>query len=265
MTLPEFDRPPVAETVLAVQFDPLPTLTTAHLGAFWSQLGEDWREVDETPALGQTSEPMGLAPSWLEAGPGLEIETSAPVRLRISRSTRDRMLQVENGWLVYNWRRTSEAQEYARYRTVREEFDAHLARLGEYITASGRGTITPNLWEVAYVNFIPKGALWERVTDWPRILPELLRAGGDEYAPLQTVGGRWVYALAGGRARLQVIVEHGRASEELLVLKLVARGHTSQPTDAALAEGLDLGHEAIVRKFAGITSEEARRYWGYRE
>lgn len=265
MSLPEFDRPPVAETVLAVQFNPLLSVTAAHLGAFWACLGEEWKDVAEGPALGQISEPIGLEPSWLEGGSLFDIGPALQVRLRISRNTKDRMLQIENGWLVYNWRRTSEDQEYARYQTVRKEFDGYLERLGAFFSSGGHGTIEPNLWEVAYVNFIPRGTLWERVTDWPRVLPRLLSMDReDEGDSLQTVAGRWVHILAGGRARLHVTVQHGRAAEEMLVLKLVARGHTSEPTLAALDDGLNLGHEAIVRRFAAISSADALRYWGIR-
>jgi len=34
-TLPTFENPPVVETVMSVQFDPLSKLTDAHLGGFW--------------------------------------------------------------------------------------------------------------------------------------------------------------------------------------------------------------------------------------
>jgi hypothetical protein len=37
-TFPDYERPPVVETVLGVQFDPLPDLCNAHLGAFWGTL-----------------------------------------------------------------------------------------------------------------------------------------------------------------------------------------------------------------------------------
>lgn len=43
--LPSFERPPVIETMLGVQFQPLPALRSAHLGAFWKTLGEEWPVV----------------------------------------------------------------------------------------------------------------------------------------------------------------------------------------------------------------------------
>jgi hypothetical protein len=35
--LPDFERPPVVETVLSVQFDPIPGIHTAHLGLLWER------------------------------------------------------------------------------------------------------------------------------------------------------------------------------------------------------------------------------------
>ena len=46
-----FERPPVVETVLGVQFKRLPGLTNAHLASFWRELGSDWPEIDFVPAL----------------------------------------------------------------------------------------------------------------------------------------------------------------------------------------------------------------------
>jgi uncharacterized protein (TIGR04255 family) len=45
------DRPPLIELVVGVQFDPMPALTAAYLGLFWRELGAEWPDVSETPAL----------------------------------------------------------------------------------------------------------------------------------------------------------------------------------------------------------------------
>src|SRR5687768_15013305 len=34
--LPRYDRPPVSEVVMSVQFDPMTALTPVHLGAWWT-------------------------------------------------------------------------------------------------------------------------------------------------------------------------------------------------------------------------------------
>jgi len=60
----KFERPPVNETVLGVQFDPLPRLSSAHLGAFWASLGTDWPVVNDAPELEQQFERFGKGEQW---------------------------------------------------------------------------------------------------------------------------------------------------------------------------------------------------------
>ena len=269
MTLPEYQRPPVAETVMGVQFRPLPKLQFAHLGAFWSSLGPDWPYVSDVAGLGQTIEPQGVEPSWIE-GAAQDMNAESPgARLRAFNSKRDRLFQVENGWFVYNWRKNTPDAEYARYSTLRIEFDALVERFCQFLSERSLGTIEPNLWEIGYINFVVQGPLWKSARDWPRVLPHLLAQDiGADAEHLQTVNGRWVYVLDGGRGRLQVAVEHGRSTgeprQELLVVRLTARGMLTGPTLGAAGAGLDLGHESIVRKFTELTSKEAREYWGYK-
>lgn len=41
--LPNFDNPPVIETILGVQFAQIPNLTSAHFGWYWREFwGESW-------------------------------------------------------------------------------------------------------------------------------------------------------------------------------------------------------------------------------
>ena len=62
--LPDYERPPVVETVLGVQFDSLPKFTNAHLGTFW-----------ETQA---TKPRPSISPALIQAVP-TRIDTEAPV------------------------------------------------------------------------------------------------------------------------------------------------------------------------------------------
>ena len=49
--LPDFDDPPVVETVLSVQFEPLPLVQAAHLGLLWNEYRAAFPKTDERPAL----------------------------------------------------------------------------------------------------------------------------------------------------------------------------------------------------------------------
>src|SRR5438874_10933045 len=66
--LRSFKRPPVIETVLGVQFDPLPAMTNAHLGLFWELLGAEWPHVTDVMAIEQQFERFGEEQLWAKLG-----------------------------------------------------------------------------------------------------------------------------------------------------------------------------------------------------
>lgn len=271
MTLPEFEAPPIAETVFGVQFDPIPALSTVRICEFWSLIKGAWNDVAEVSPLGQTIEPVGAAVRWVPRAVHLELADVPTIRLRAFNAGRTRMLEVENGWLVYHWQRTSDDTKYERYSVVRAEFDKLRKEFSSFVTERGLGSVLPNLWELGYVNLIHKGDLWSRPSDWPKILPTLLSSVDPDRADeLQTMNARWAIVLPKQNARLQVIVEHGIGGpsndRESLVLKLVVRGVVDDRSSPSAANsrvdrGLDESHEAIVTRFRSLASTAARSHW----
>ncbi len=47
--LADFERPPAVETVLSVQFEPLPLLQTAHFGLLWNEFRMSFPKTEERP------------------------------------------------------------------------------------------------------------------------------------------------------------------------------------------------------------------------
>jgi hypothetical protein len=90
----------------------------------------------------------------------------------------------------------------------------------------------------------------------------------------ESFSGEWHFVIPGQRGRLHINWHHGqspprgKASEapavESIRLNLTARGPIppSERSGDALLDGLNLGHETIVRSFAGLMSEPANRLWG---
>src|SRR5206468_5480545 len=91
---PVFQKPPVIETVLGVQFAPLKGLTSAHIGWFWkSHLGSEWETIAEVVPLPDEFErfepiPPGPLRFKLEA-------VRLPARLQISHGNDGRMIQIQ--------------------------------------------------------------------------------------------------------------------------------------------------------------------------
>lgn len=258
---PEFKEPPLIETVLAVQFVPLRGLSSAHIGLFWNRLGDEWDRADEVDAVGQ------ILP-W-DGAPGGPLGDAVVVhgrmsRLRFLHSTKSRLLQIENGWFVFNWRRLGEADAYPRFKTLLPEFLELLSKWRSFLAEQKLGDVVANLWEVTYVNAIEKGKIWQSPSDWPKLLPKMLAAPvlGDLGAP--TTGGfRWLFGLPGGAGMLEVSLDHvlgPTEGREALRMTQLARGQIAD--SSRLEPGLQVGHDAIVAAFEAMTSEEAQQHWG---
>lgn len=266
---PTYKNPPVVETILGVQFDSLPKLKNAHLGAFWKTLDSGvWSgDIQDVPALDPAFEKFGEQGQWGSLGLNLRLTQDPSSRLQIKNSNADRMIQVQNGRIHFNWL-GQDGASYARYPAIRDGFQETLQRFERFLQDEGLGVIRPNQWEVTYVNHIPKGTVWNVVGDWRfcsmigsiPTYPDLIEA--------ENFGGDWHFVIPNQRGRLHIEWKHARRSasdrQEIVVLNLTARGPL-KPEGAGVDEvlaGVDLGRKTIVQSFVRIMSDEANAFWG---
>jgi uncharacterized protein (TIGR04255 family) len=259
--LPFYRNPPLAETVLAVQFDAISSLSDAYLGVFWKSLGAPWTKIHQAPPLGQLVEPredVGVAPDALRLG----ISTDLGSRFRITGDDNDRMVQIENGWFVYNWRRTKNTTEYPRFEPVRSEFIALLDEFRRFLRKEFDKDVAPNLWEVTYINVIASGPLWNTPGDWSHVSPVLFPKPATPHSvSFEGLAGHWRYALPKGSGRLHVHAAQSVTGD--LVVRLTARGSIDgDELWEQCWKGFDIGHAAIVNSFTELTSPEAHAFWG---
>ena len=162
--LPSFRMPPVIETVLGVQFAPLPDLTGGHIGWYWRDyLDRTWSRVIEVPCLQDQFERFGQQTTW--KFPSLQMSVSLPNRLQIIHADDDRVIQVQNTRFLYNWRKRSDT--YPRYENIYTEYARNLELFRTFLKTANLGDISPNQWEITYINHIPHGGLWKSPSDWP--------------------------------------------------------------------------------------------------
>ncbi|HEY4760381.1 MAG TPA: TIGR04255 family protein [Thermoguttaceae bacterium] len=267
--LPKFKNPPVIETVLGVQFDPLPKFGNAHLGAFWQSFRpEDWPNVNDAPSIEPQFERFGEENRGRVGGFMLKLTSDLNLRLQIRNNDKTRMIQVQNGRLHYNWLGHG-GDSYPNYDKVKPEFDAVLNAFKKFIANQYLGDLHLNQWEITYVNHIPQGSIWNEPQDWIGIFPSLTPLSTKtSRIELESFGGEWHYEIKPNWGRLHVNIAHGvqqRPSEqEIIVLNLTARGplpsSDGQITD--YEDGFRVGYETIVTSFKELTSETAHKSWG---
>jgi uncharacterized protein (TIGR04255 family) len=266
--LPDYANPPVVETILGVQFDRLPGFRNGHLGAFWKTLdAAEWPAIlDASPLLPQF-ETFAESARWAMGGLQLTMTQELPGRLQIKNKAGDRMIQIQNGRLHFNW--LGEAgRAYPRYEKVRDGFVWALQQFLAFVVEEKLGELRPNQWELTYLNHIPKGTVWNSPADWAFFRPLGAVPTVEDLVDGESFDGQWHFVIPKQRGRLHVQWQHARKpepkEEELIVLTLTARGplDPSKADIQPIAEGLDLGHETIVRSFQELMTDNANKYWG---
>lgn len=260
---PSFSRPPVVEIAIAVQFRPLKGLRNVHLAEFWSTIAADYPETRDQEPLAQRQESFD-APS--PRGPVLQIPPAhLGGRIQAVSADQHAMVQLQNGWFIYNWRRlAAKANDYPRWSTNSAEFTRRCREFSLFLEDRGFGR--PNLvqWEVTYVNHLMKGSDWASPKDWPDLLPGLVGARTPTTGSVEAVSTDVRLVLPDRRGRIYIELRHALLtadnSTELLTLVLTARGTVSAEHSAE--SGLELGHDAIVTLFAEVTGATAHDRWG---
>lgn len=260
--LPSFRKPPVIETALSVQFQPLKRMSNAHLGLFWNRVRATYPKLHDADPIEPQIERFG---SDLPRArfPQLRIAASHPAaRLRMSSEDGHVMLQLQNGRLVSNWRRLDGGNEYPRWTQVEPQFQAALRELKAFAEAEELGSIEPNQWEVTYLNHLVRGREWNGPADWQEALPGVIgTTSAVSVGRFETMGSHTHFALPNDAGRLHVELTHGFSgpdedADELLIVQLTARGGIDESRD--VSTGLALGREAIVRSFAEIAGKRVR-------
>jgi len=259
----KYKNPPVVETVLSVQFNPLTHFGAGQLGSYWKELEADWPYVTDAPAVDPVFEQFEAANLWEPATLGIKFSQQVDVRLQIRNAAKDRMIQIQNGRFFYNWLKNPDI-EYPSYQAVRPEFDEQWDNFRTFVVSSSdENAVQPNQWEVLYVNHIPCKTVWKQLSDLPEALTFLQKSPLDalDLSP-QSIAGEWRFEIPPRKGVLHLkLGMDTKDNTSNVVMTLLARGPIGEDT-SSLDEGLELGHQTITRAFALLTSTHAQEYWG---
>ena len=174
----EFTNAPLIETVLGVQFAPIKEYTSALPAWFWKNyLGPEWNAVFDAPPLIDQFETFEEHQRWAPPGILFKLEAvSAPPRVKIANGAEGRLIQLQATRFIYNWEKRSGL--YPHYENVKAEFKRYFATWQRFLQDNALGEITPNQWELTYVNRVARGDLWQTPSDWHKILLGLLTGHG---------------------------------------------------------------------------------------
>lgn len=257
---------------MSVQFEPPKGLNQAHLGSFWATQRTSLPRVRAVQPIATTNEDFGGPGQWLPPSLQLALTNEPDCRLQMTSEDDQWMWQLQRNRLVVNWRKRSNA--YPRFSATRDRFQAAWVTWSAFLAEMQIPSPKPQLWELTYVNRIPKDKLWASPGDWPSVLPGLW---GGAFATVQGAAlrgfhGQWVWESIDPRARLYVEPKPGRSTEEsneeVMLLSLTARGPVDGPNSSVsiaadrIHDGISFGHRFIVETFDRIASDNAKIIWG---
>lgn len=263
-SLPDFGNPPVVETVLSAQFEPIAELQTAHLGLLWAEYRDTFPKTEERPPLEPIIErfPEALAP---RLGLRLHSLEKPPVpRLSFTNEHGNEMIQVQTDRFIKNWRKEEEAEQYPRYKfSIRPKFDRDFKIFNEFLAKNKLGAPQVNQCEVAYVNHIVSGEGWDRFAELHRIFTFWQSPSGIPPGPIEDVRINLKFVIPNDQGkpigRLYVDVQPAVRvpdNRPMYVLHLVARGQIGSSL-----EFFDIGREWIVRTFKALTTDPMHHIW----
>jgi uncharacterized protein (TIGR04255 family) len=261
--LPDFEEPPVVETVLSVQFEPLTDMRTAHLGLLWEKFRTNFPKTEERPTLERAFEQF---PDTPRTRLGLQLQTyeNPPVpRLWFVTTHGNEMIQVQPDRFIKNWRKEGPEEIYPHYEKIKASFERDFATFQEFATANDLGTPRANQCEVTYVNHILSGHGWDSFGDVDKVFSSWK-------SPVDRIPGtvedlrvhaRFVIPGDDGApvGRLHVEIQPAfRPSDNkaMYVFQLTARGQMGDSF-----EFFDLGRRWIVKSFAALTDPRMHKVW----
>jgi len=265
--LPDFRKPPLAETVLSLQFEPLNGLTAAHLGVLWERFRDRLPFIEEHPPLQAVRETFA-PPSPPRVVVTVEQKPPAP-RLWFLNEAKSELIQVQADRFIHNWRKMQGLEPYPHYEPIRDKFRGEVAILEQFLKDEKLGTLAVNQCEVTYINHIEPSGVWERHGQLEKVFRNWKHLSESVFLPEpQDAAGRLRFVIrneAGAPVgRLHVAVQPAWKKADnspILALNLTARG-------APLGEGIvgafaffDLGRRWIVKGFADLTTPEMHQVW----
>lgn len=265
--LPDFQHPPVNETVLSIQFAPIPDFGVPHYGLYWGRIKAQFPRFQVVPELASIQERFddpgqGFSRLGIE---GLQLVTEPEVRCWFLDTSGTRLIQVQRDRLIHNWRQVDGTEEYPRYPKVRATLEEEWQRFRRFLADESLAQPQVNQCEVTYVNHLEYDRGWQGYGDLGKAIAFWSGQGSDGFLPAPErvrIDAHYCMPDAAGRLHINMRpILRARDNVQLLQLEITARGAPKANDDEAIFAWLDLGREWVVRGFADFTGKTMHAIW----
>jgi uncharacterized protein (TIGR04255 family) len=261
---PDYERPPVVETYLGVQFAPLANFSILHFGLYWAKIRENYPTFQVQPSLGRVIEQFG-AEKFVQPKLGVELVSAPEVRCWFIEQSGRMLTQVQRDRFIHNWRKLRPEDIYVHYDNIKPRFSEEWKGFCGFLDEAGLGKPEVNQCEMTYVNHIELGQGWESYGELNKVVASWSGSYSGNFLPAPesiNIGARYVLPDKQGRLHIEMQPAITQDAKEILQLNLTARGKPKSSNLENILEWFDLGHEWIVRGFTDFTAKEMHEFWG---
>ncbi len=262
----DFERPPVTETILGVQFAPLEGFTLPYVGLLWSAFRSRYPNQEVKPPLTPVVEDFGPP---RPASIGIQLSQEPDARFWFIDETTTQLIQVQRDRFIRNWRKAPPPHDaYPRYDELRPRFEEDWQTFLSFLRREQLGTPAVNQCEVTYINHIELGRGWESMGQAHKVLRFLQHPSGQEFLPApEALVANVRYLMPERRGRLHIASQPAVRRDDgkqVMQVTLTARGKPASSELRDIVQWFDLGHEWIVRGFVDVTTPAMHELWGRR-
>lgn len=263
--LPNFDRPPIAEVALSIQFKELTNFRVIHLGQLWDRFGRtEFPTTEEQQPVPRSMEYFGIpTPAVM---PQLQLLNVPPMpRYLFLSENGSIVIQVQQDRFTVNWRKRSTEDEYPRFEAISKIFESYALKFAQFLKEKDLGLIQIDQAEVTYVNRIES-------TETPGHIEKIVSVFSGDYSdtflhdPEEVqLSLRFAMRHEGhvvGRLYIDSRPVVSGDPNSPLNMVLFARGKPAGNDIKAALQFFAIGRAYIVSAFASVTSKQMHRTWG---
>jgi uncharacterized protein (TIGR04255 family) len=256
--LADYERPPVIEVVYGVKFAPLKAWKVPHIGLFWQGILHEFPRCEQVVPIPGTE--------FVDPSTGLPVP-----RVWLINAADDRLVQLQPGRFLFNWRRRERAGAYPRYKTLSDRFFGLFQEFQSFVIKNQLGEIEISEYELTYINHLFERDDWQFINNIDRVVKHMSWSKNKyNFLPQpSTITWHATFDFPHGPGILVsklTPAKHAKERKDLLVLELSARGLPTETPLEGMRKWFSHAHRWIVRGFEDLTSDEAQRVlWGKHE
>ena len=259
----KFTNPPVEEVVFDLHLKRLDSIQFVHLAEIWNLYRSDFPNVQEMPPLPTSSEDFE-AP-WQQQNLALTVsnEVNFPHLWFLAEDDAS-LIQFQPDRFIYNWRKREALPQYPSYSRILPLFEKLARQLGSWVEGELDAKFNIRQIEIRYINSISHQEL-QSLDDISSIFGRLNFAlEGLQFSSVQPEHHGHERRVG----RVLTELNSSRSDDDKSYVHWLSLTGKGRPDSESLSDAMklmDFMHEVLTNHFAEISTDKAKRIWGYDE